>query len=128
MFIRFVSFFRFPVGGRGSSHSCYDKTCARRIRRFRWLMRSLWHGRARYRRFSCIFKNRTINEKAEKPQRFTKYAPPYPARVDKPRSIGRVVSQSLSLTTIKISTYLSYQSKNFKNLNNLKNLNVCMSF
>lgn len=59
-------------------------------------MRSLWHGRARYRRFSCIFKNRTINEKAEKPQRFTKYAPPYPARVDKPRSIGRVVSESLS--------------------------------
>lgn len=40
------------------------------------------YGRARHRRLSCIFKNYTINEKTEKPRRFTKYAAPYIARVN----------------------------------------------
>lgn len=76
LFTHFVSFFRFQVSSSGPpSHR--RQSWARSTRRFRRLMRSLWHDRARktlarYRRFSCIFRNCTINEKAEKSRRLSK--------------------------------------------------------
>lgn len=105
----FVHPFRFVLSFSGRWRwLALRQSCARRVRAkiSTAYAKFMARYRARYRRFSCIFKNCTINEKAEKARRFTKYAALYPARVDELRSIGKVMSQSLSCNDKNIYLFI----------------------
>lgn len=108
LFIRFVSFFRFQVGGGGSR---YDKVVREEYtRRFRRLMRSLWHGIARAIVASHVYSKIVLSMKKPRKREDLRNTPHFilHAWMNCDRS-GRWC-HNLSLATIKISTYLSILS------------------
>lgn len=99
LFTHFVSFFRFQVGSGPPSHR--RQSWARSTRRFRRLMRSLWHDRARNARTIASHAYSKTAPSMRKPRNY-KYIckDSYPTRVE--TTIVRI-----DINLIKISIYLS---------------------